>query len=991
MQFTKLCQITILVFICLVMFSAQGIAKSHTISFIQYGAFNDRYCGKYYRGTYKQIKEKYGNKLIFDFKHFLINSEGRKAEEASECARDQGKFWEMYEILFENQNALEISDLHTYAEKIGLDMNLFINCLDSGKKSELIDDHKEEAKKMGVSGSPTFFINGRKFVGAQPFANFQEVIIEELNRNGPYVSDIATGHSSTASNNAHLIQAKVDPEEKKFLAAAFTKNLIPGSSIVGEFNYDGTQLLLTSNPMELYKVSDWTETKLKSSFAYHSVRNVDFSPDGKYVAIIYDGTNSDNVAVWDLSNWKKVNEFKGPATVSTNGGSSRQLLIKISFSPDGRYLIAGPFDEGSKVWDVGTWEEVTILPGYKIKFTPDSKSVLTVVSDGKTSTSRMLVFDTNTWEETDSFAYGYVNAIEFSKDGNYFAFSSPGSMITVLDTDEWKKIFSWKAHKSSGSPLLGWMKEIAFSPDSNYLVTVTCGKESNFRCSSGEVKIWDISSQKEVAIFKGHSIMVDTVKFSPNGKYFSTGDRNNVLIWDFETILTNANLEFKLVEVPKILPKPPPKKPPVVTVKEVSKESSMPTPKVTSERIINTSPKIEKRKNGFSCGSNAECQSGNCKNKLCCEKGKICCKTDRMCKADEICRSVYSFCEKKQVPEQASEKSDIWLVIKMFLAATVLGISILAMFVFILRTFVYFDDGDEEEVMMVSEGQVESIYSKKIKVLRKYTRDGPYLIIVLKIINYTKTVITDVKINLDLPDGLIGIQPNVTFTELGVLNPNKGKWAKFKVKPEGKCVDGYVNGIVLFRDFQGKQHNVEMSSLKLVSICPMLEKDSMDSGDFLSLMISGLLKCNKTLIKYNGSTNKIFSIAKNRVRSLNAYDEDIEEKEGYISAYACYYGKTKYKDYKFVVEIFAHGTETNGCLSISVYSDEDAILTGFFSEIQEDIKQLIDIIEEKSTENPLICTACGADLDVKICDINGYHICEYCESVCKVADWLREI
>jgi protein-disulfide isomerase len=96
------------------------------------------------------------------------------------AAHDQGKFWEMHDLLFANQQKLERADLEGYAQQIGLDMGKFKGALDSGKEKARIAKDAQDGTAAGASGTPTFFINGTKLVGAQPIDAFKKVIDEEL-------------------------------------------------------------------------------------------------------------------------------------------------------------------------------------------------------------------------------------------------------------------------------------------------------------------------------------------------------------------------------------------------------------------------------------------------------------------------------------------------------------------------------------------------------------------------------------------------------------------------------------------------------------------------------------------------------------------------------------------------------------------------------------------------------------------------------------------
>jgi protein-disulfide isomerase len=111
-----------------------------------------------------------------------------KAAEAAHCAGDQGKYWEMHDQLFANQNALDPKKLSEYAKKIKLDIPKFEQCLDSGKYAEEIKKDMAEGQKAGVNGVPAFLIGvtdpnspktqkaTKKLVGAQPYSKFKEAI-----------------------------------------------------------------------------------------------------------------------------------------------------------------------------------------------------------------------------------------------------------------------------------------------------------------------------------------------------------------------------------------------------------------------------------------------------------------------------------------------------------------------------------------------------------------------------------------------------------------------------------------------------------------------------------------------------------------------------------------------------------------------------------------------------------------------------------------------
>ena len=102
------------------------------------------------------------------------------AAEAAQCAHEQGKFWEYHDALFNNQTQLQPERLKQHATDLGLDMDSFNSCLDSGKFRQDIYQDVQEGQRAGVTGTPAFFVNGRFLTGAQSFETFKKIIDEEL-------------------------------------------------------------------------------------------------------------------------------------------------------------------------------------------------------------------------------------------------------------------------------------------------------------------------------------------------------------------------------------------------------------------------------------------------------------------------------------------------------------------------------------------------------------------------------------------------------------------------------------------------------------------------------------------------------------------------------------------------------------------------------------------------------------------------------------------
>jgi len=128
------------------------------------------------------VKEKYGDDVTIVYRHFPLSFHDRaqRAAEASECANDQGKFWDYHDALFANQRELQDEHLSQYAADVGLDTTAFNECLSSGKHVAKVENDMKEGSSAGMTGTPGFFINGRFIGGAQPLEVFTEIIDSEL-------------------------------------------------------------------------------------------------------------------------------------------------------------------------------------------------------------------------------------------------------------------------------------------------------------------------------------------------------------------------------------------------------------------------------------------------------------------------------------------------------------------------------------------------------------------------------------------------------------------------------------------------------------------------------------------------------------------------------------------------------------------------------------------------------------------------------------------
>mgnify|MGYP001581899184 FL=1 len=161
------------------------------ITIVEFSDFQCPFCRTFWSGALPQIKKEYidTGKVRFVYRDYPLSFHpaAQPAAEAAECADDQSKFWEMHDKIFSEQEKqgqgtiqFSVDDIKNWASQIDLDMNTFNQCFDSGKYKLEVEEDFVDGSAYGVSGTPTFFINGQRLVGAQPFSAFKAIIDGEL-------------------------------------------------------------------------------------------------------------------------------------------------------------------------------------------------------------------------------------------------------------------------------------------------------------------------------------------------------------------------------------------------------------------------------------------------------------------------------------------------------------------------------------------------------------------------------------------------------------------------------------------------------------------------------------------------------------------------------------------------------------------------------------------------------------------------------------------
>lgn len=151
--------------------------KNAKVTLIEFSDFQCPYCGRV-EPTIEKILKDYSGKVRLVYRHFPLSfhENAQKAAEASECASEQGKFWEMHDKMYANQTTLTVDDLKGYAKGLGLNTSQFNSCLDSGKYASKVSAQEAEGQAAGVNGTPATFVNGTLVSGAVPYEQFKAAI-----------------------------------------------------------------------------------------------------------------------------------------------------------------------------------------------------------------------------------------------------------------------------------------------------------------------------------------------------------------------------------------------------------------------------------------------------------------------------------------------------------------------------------------------------------------------------------------------------------------------------------------------------------------------------------------------------------------------------------------------------------------------------------------------------------------------------------------------
>jgi protein-disulfide isomerase len=154
--------------------------KNAPVKVIEFADYECPYCQKV-SPDLRKLQTEFGDKVSFTYRDFPLPMHARaeKAAEAARCAGEQGKFWEFHDELFQSKE-LDFGQLKVHAQALNLDSTRFNKCLDSGDEAAAVAQDRKEGVRLGLTGTPSFFINGHFLSGAVDYATLRKIVAQQL-------------------------------------------------------------------------------------------------------------------------------------------------------------------------------------------------------------------------------------------------------------------------------------------------------------------------------------------------------------------------------------------------------------------------------------------------------------------------------------------------------------------------------------------------------------------------------------------------------------------------------------------------------------------------------------------------------------------------------------------------------------------------------------------------------------------------------------------
>lgn len=155
------------------------------VTIVMFSDYQCPYCKLWHDEVLPLILQEYGTQVRYIYRDYPLagHQEALPAARAANCAGDQGAYWPFHDALFSNRAGFGRQAYLQYAQELGLDLQAFQKCLDSTRHEDEVLGDFRDGLRLGVNSTPTFFVNGTRVVGAQPFSIFKQLIEAELAQN----------------------------------------------------------------------------------------------------------------------------------------------------------------------------------------------------------------------------------------------------------------------------------------------------------------------------------------------------------------------------------------------------------------------------------------------------------------------------------------------------------------------------------------------------------------------------------------------------------------------------------------------------------------------------------------------------------------------------------------------------------------------------------------------------------------------------------------
>jgi protein-disulfide isomerase/rhodanese-related sulfurtransferase/uncharacterized membrane protein len=339
------------------------------VTVVEFGDFQCPFCGTTEK-TVRKMREAYKTRVRFIFRQYPIPSlhvNAEKAAEASECAGAQGKFWEAFDKLYDNQEDLSVPALEHYAGELGLNRPEFNQCLESGAMAPRVEQDKADARALGVDRTPTFFVDNQKIVGGLAYDKFAQLLDKELASRGIAAPEAKTVEKPIAGANpggtkpvGHNQSAPAKPSTSALTSAsAAPSGLLGGTPGANIFSQGSGSLAACSEAEASERQPSLVDTTQARQLFQDGSKPlfVDVRPASDYQKTRIRGAL--NIPLDDMEKrWSQLPKDRSiilyesglssnPDDVCASGRAAGRFLLSHGFSPD----LVKVYHDGLRGWE----------------------------------------------------------------------------------------------------------------------------------------------------------------------------------------------------------------------------------------------------------------------------------------------------------------------------------------------------------------------------------------------------------------------------------------------------------------------------------------------------------------------------------------------------------------------------------------------------------------------------------------------------------------